>query len=181
MSSTDTNTSRSTSGAHGVVDQAKAFGRDVKDQVGDLSQQATDALKTQASNLTDSAKDLASDAGEKLRATVGEQKAAGADYVQGIAGMVRRSASEFENGLPQAATYIRKTADQLETVSDAMRNRNMSEIVGKVQDFARRQPTAFFGAAVLMGFAAVRFLKSGSDAATATSSSHATRPTEAGM
>jgi hypothetical protein len=36
----------------------------------------------------------------------------------------------------------------------------MSEIVGNVQDFARKQPTAFFGAAVLIGFAAVRFLKS---------------------
>jgi hypothetical protein len=42
-----------------------------------------------------------------------------------------------------------------------MRNRDMSEIVGNVQDFARKQPTAFFGAAVLLGFAAVRFLKSG--------------------
>ena len=40
-----------------------------------------------------------------------------------------------------------------------MRNRNMSEIVGNVQQFARKQPTAFFGAAVLIGFAAVRFMK----------------------
>ena len=43
-----------------------------------------------------------------------------------------------------------------------MRNRDMSEIVGNVQAFARKQPTAFFGAAVLLGFAAVRFIKSGS-------------------
>jgi len=56
---------------------------------------------------------------------------------------------------------IRKAAGQLENVSDAMRNRDMSQIVGNVQDFARKQPTAFFGAAVLVGFAAVRFLKSG--------------------
>jgi hypothetical protein len=55
-----------------------------------------------------------------------------------------------------------------------MRNRNMSEIVGNVQQFARKQPTAFFGAAVLIGFAAVRFLKSGSPDATGSSSGHTT-------
>ena len=164
----------------GVVDQAKAFGRDLKDQAGDLTQNAAEAVKAQATNLTASAKDLASDAGDKLRATVTDQKAAGADYVQGIAGMVRRSASEFDTGLPQAGQYIRKAATQLETVSEAMRNKDMSEIVGNVQDFARKQPTAFFGAAVLLGFAAVRFLKSGSDAKAQPSTSTAGGPT-AGM
>jgi hypothetical protein len=147
----------------GVADQARAFGRDLKEQAGDLTQAATEAAKTQAASLTDTAKDLASDASEKLRATVTDQKAAGADYVQGIAGMIRRSATEFDSGLPQAGQYIRKAAAQLDNVSDAMRNRDMSEIVGNVQDFARKQPTAFFGAAVLLGFAAVRFLKSGSE------------------
>jgi hypothetical protein len=34
------------------------------------------------------------------------------------------------------------------------------ELVGEVQDFARRQPTLFFGGAVVLGFAALRFLKS---------------------
>jgi hypothetical protein len=167
MSNTYTDTSRpQTSSAQGVVDQARAFGRDLKDQAGDLTQNAAEAVKTQAVNLTEYAKDLASDAGDKLRATVTDQKAAGADYVQGIAGMIRRSASEFDSGLPQAGQYIRKAASQLENVSDAMRNRDMSEIVGNVQEFARKQPTAFFGAAVLLGFAAVRFLKSGSEAKT---------------
>jgi hypothetical protein len=32
--------------------------------------------------------------------------------------------------------------------------------MGEVQNFARQQPAAFFGAAVLAGFAAVRFFKS---------------------
>ena len=119
-------------------------------------------MKTQASNLTGQAKEVASDAGEKLRATVTEQKAAGADYVGNVANIIRRTAYEFDSDIPQAGHYIRKAAAQLENVSDAMRNRDMSEIVGNVQDFARKQPTAFFGAAVLLGFAAVRFLKSGS-------------------
>ena len=36
----------------------------------------------------------------------------------------------------------------------------MGELVGQVQDFARRHPTAFLGATVIAGFALIRFLKS---------------------
>jgi hypothetical protein len=142
--------------------QAREFGREVKGQATELAKSATDTVKTQAANLTESAKDVAADATEKLRTSLQDQKAAGADYVGNVANMIRRSAYEFDTDLPQAGHYIRKAAAQLENVSEAVRNRDVSEIVGNVQQFARRQPTAFFGAAVLLGFAAVRFLKSGS-------------------
>ena len=180
MSTSGTNQTGSKNGSlgaktEGAIDQAKDFGRDIKGQASALTQSATDAVKTQAGNLTEQAKDVASDAGEKLRATVSEQKAAGADYVGNVASIIRRTAYEFDSDIPQAGHYIRKAAAQLDTVSDAMRNRDMSQIVGNVQDFARKQPTAFFGAAVLLGFAAVRFLKSapsGTAGATTTTSSN---------
>jgi hypothetical protein len=44
------------------------------------------------------------------------------------------------------------------------------KLVADVQGFARRQPTAFLGAAVLAGFAAVRFLKASTAGANASSS-----------
>jgi hypothetical protein len=144
----------------GLVKQAQDFGRGLKDQASELTQTATETVKTQAGNLTDQAKDVASNAGEKLLASVSDQKAAGADYVGNFANIIRRTAYEFDTEMPQAGHYIRKAAAQIENVSEAMRNKNMSEIVGNVQDFARKQPTAFFGAAMLLGFAAVRFLKS---------------------
>jgi len=147
-----------------AVKQARDFGRDAKGQATDFADSAMDTVKKQAANLTESAKDMAADAGEKLRTSLQDQKAAGADYVGNVADIIRRTASEFDTDLPQAGQYIRKAATQLDNVSEAMRNRDMSEIVGNVQQFARKQPTAFFGAAVLLGFAAVRFLKSGSGA-----------------
>ena len=116
-------------------------------------------VKQQASNLAESAKGLASQAGEKLLSSVEEQKAAGADFVSGVAGSIRRAANEFDKDLPQAAQYIRSAADQIGTVSDAFRRRDLNQLVADVQGFARRQPTAFLGAAVLAGFAAVRFLR----------------------
>jgi hypothetical protein len=165
MNPQGTNTGSLEAKAQGVAKQAREFGRDVTDQAKELTQSATDAMKTQADNLKETAKEVASNAGEKLRASVVEQKAAGADYVGNVANIIRRTAYEFDTEIPQAGQYIRKAASQLENVSQAMRNRDMAEIVGNVQDFARKQPTAFFGAAVLLGFAAVRFLKSGSGAA----------------
>jgi gas vesicle protein len=190
MSMNDTNSTGSKNGGlgakvEGIVDQARDFGRDMKGQAGALTQSAADAVKTQAGNLQQSAKEVASDAGEKLRASVSEQKAAGADYVGNVANIIRRTAYEFDSDIPQAGHYIRKAAAQLENVSDAMRNRDMSEIVGNVQDFARKQPTAFLGAAVLLGFAAVRFLKSGSSATASAAANTTTQPniggTTAGM
>jgi len=188
MSSTDT-TFRSPTNGLGVaptngpvaktqdaLSQAQEFGREVKGQATELTKSAADAVKTQAANLTESAKDVAADAGERLLASVREQKVAGADYVGNVANIVRRTASEFDTDIPQAGHYIRKAAAQIENVSQAMRNRDMSEIVGNVQDFARKQPTAFFGAAVLIGFAAVRFFKSGSGV----SSVAASAPSNAG-
>jgi hypothetical protein len=105
---------------------------------------------------------MASKAGEKLMDTAEHQKQAGADFVTGMAGAVRRAAGEFEQQLPEAADYIRYAADQMETVSDSIRRRDVGQMVADVQSFARRQPTAFLGLSFLAGFAAIRLLRSGS-------------------
>jgi len=140
--------------------KARDLGRDLKGQASELAESATDTLKTQANNLTESTRELASQAGDKMKAAVADQKMAGADYVGDFADMVRRASYEFDGQIPQAGQYIRKAADQIGSVSEALRTRDVSELVGEVQDFARKQPAAFFGAAVLAGFAAVRFFKS---------------------
>jgi hypothetical protein len=73
---------------------------------------------------------------------------------------MRRAAREFDHDLPIAGAYIRKAASQIEGVSDQIKTGNFSDLVSGAQAFARRQPTAFLGLAVLAGFGAVRFLKS---------------------
>ena len=105
---------------------------------------------------------MASKAGEKIMDTAERQKAMGADYVDDIAGAVRRAADEFDDQIPQAAQYIRYAADQMETMSDSLRRRDISQMMQDVQSFARRQPTAFLGLSFVAGFAAIRFLRSGS-------------------
>lgn len=127
-------------------------------QVSGAVHHAASEVSEQATSVADSAKDLASRASEKLLDSVEDQKAAGADFVSGMAGALRRAANEFGE-LPQAAQYIRLAANQVDSVSDAFRKRDLRQLVSDVQGFARRQPTAFLGIAVIAGFAAVRFLK----------------------
>ena len=140
---------------------------DLSGQVSGAVREGAREMKEQAANVAESAKGLASQAGEKLLDSAEKQKVAGADFVSGMAGAIRRAANEFDQDVPQAAQYIRLAADEIDTASDAFRRRDLSQLVVDVQGFARRQPTAFLGAAVFAGFAAVRFLK------TSTAGAHA--------
>jgi hypothetical protein len=142
------------------VQQAKDLAGDVGKQASEVAQHATARVRDQVSGMTESAKELVSDAGDRLQTAVQDQKNAGADFISGVAGAVRRAANEFDDQLPLAGQYIRRAATQIDSASEALRRRDLSELLGGVQDFARRQPTAFLGATVLAGFAVVRLLKS---------------------
>ena len=146
-----------------LMEEARAVASDLKQQASKVAEHAAEQVKTKASELTESAKGLASDATEKVRTAVEDQKNAGADFVSGVAGAVRRAAAEFDDQIPQAGQYIRQAAEQIDGASEALRRRDLGQLVGEIQNFARRQPTAFLGAAVLAGFAAVRFLKSSTE------------------
>ena len=143
-----------------VTDQAISAGRDVKDKALGLAAASSETIKNQASEFVDAAKDVASQATDKLKQTVDSQKSAGADYVGSLAGTIRRAAKEFDGDLPIAGSYIRKAASQVEGVAGTIRTGNFRDLVRGAQSFARRQPTAFLGMAVLAGFGVVRFLKS---------------------
>ena len=159
-----------------LADQALSAKQDLTDKAKELADNSADALKAHASDFVDAAKDVASQATDKLKDAVSDRKVSGAEYVGTLADTMRRAAREFDTDLPIAGTYIRKAADQVDGVSEGIRNGNLNDLVRKAQSFARRQPTAFLGIAVLAGFGVVRFLKSSaennSQVGSSTSSSH---------
>jgi gas vesicle protein len=150
--------------AKSVADQALSAGRDLKDKAIGIAGSSSDAIKDQASEFVDAAKDVASQATDKVKQTVDGQKKASAEYVGSLADAMRRAAREFDGDLPIAGVYIRKAASQIEGVSDSIKTGNFKDLVRGAQSFARRQPTAFLGMAVLAGFGVVRFLKSSANA-----------------
>lgn len=145
--------------------------QDIKEKVASSAQQLQDKatgmtglsseqIKQQASQAMDSVKQMASETGEKLGEKIEEQKNVSADYAKSFAESLRRAAGEFDQQIPIAGQYIRSAAEQVDTFSNSVRNGNVGDLVKSAQDFARRQPTAFLGLTVLVGFGLVRFLKS---------------------
>jgi hypothetical protein len=134
--------------------------RDVKAKAAGVSEGLTQAATDNAAQLGKSAREFATSAQEKVGEAVGQRKSIGADYIGSVAQATQRAATAFDNDLPQAAQYIRQASAKMQGVADTVRERDVRELVGDVQDFARQQPTLFFGGAVVLGFAALRFLKS---------------------
>lgn len=168
--------SSASSQADGLSDQAKKLGRDIKNKASDLTDSVTRTAKTQAQGLSEAASGLASDAMDKVDGVMNEKKSAGAEYIVSLADAVHRAANEIESEIPQAGQYIHQAADRMEDVATAVRDRNVREIFSEVEQFARKQPVLFFGGTLLLGFAAMRFLKTSGGAAHAASNTPRSMP-----
>lgn len=153
-------------GSDDLSTQAKGVVDDLKTKASQITDTVTQTAKERASDVGAAASQMAGEAREKVEAAATHQKSRGADYIGAIAGAMSRAAGEFENEVPQAAHYIRQASEQVSGFADTVRQRDVRELMGEVQDFARRQPTLFFGGAVILGFAALRFLKSATPAET---------------
>jgi ADP-dependent phosphofructokinase/glucokinase len=143
-----------------IADQAWQVAQDLKDKASDVAASVTHTAHQEADEIGTAAQEILTDATDKVSAAVSEQKNAGADYLDTVARAIHRAAREFETDVPQAAQYIRRAGGQLGSVAQAVRQRDMRELVTEVENLARRQPSLFFGGAVILGFAALRFLKS---------------------
>ena len=147
-----------------ISGKASGMVRDFTSQAEDLKDRAADAFSQNASQLKDTGSGIAQSATRKVEDVLTSQKAVGADYIASLAQAAERAANQFDDDLPQAAQYIRQASHTMSNVADNIRNREIRDLVGEVTDFARRQPTLVFGGAMLLGFAALRFLKSSAPA-----------------
>ena len=125
----------------------------------DRSQAANSANDRQQAQ--EQARALWQDAKEGARSMLDEQKHTAASGIGDLAAALRTSARDL--GSRNQATVARMAecvADGLEQVSGALQRRDLDGLIRETESYARRQPVVFFGAAVVAGFLAVRFLKS---------------------
>ena len=144
----------------GLAEQARQVASDLKQTASTVADSVSNAAKQEALEIGNAARDILDDTTEKVKSAVSEQKNAGAEYLDKVAHAIHRAAGEFEADVPQAARYMRRAGSELSTVAKAVRQRHVRELITEVEDVARRQPALFFGGAVVLGFAALRFLKS---------------------
>jgi hypothetical protein len=103
---------------------------------------------------------IMNDAKEVARSKLSEQQQAAAGSLGDFAGALRKSAEQMQGQHQSAARFAQTAASSLEQISGALKNRDLDGMLRDAESFARRQPVAFFGAALVAGFLAVRFLKS---------------------
>jgi hypothetical protein len=130
----------------------------VKEEIGSVANQVKDEAMQQAGQLAEQAKAQVADAAEKVKGIAGEQKEFIAGQLGGVADAVERVATDLEGQNASSAQYARMIADNAEKLSSLVRDNDVDRLLSMAQDFGRRQPVAFLGAAALLGFAASRFV-----------------------
>ena len=114
-----------------------------------------DEIVREAQHLGDRAVETAQDMAQR-------QKAAGAERVEHVAEAMRSSAEQLESSEKQLAELVGSAAGQLENFAHSLREKDFSALLAEMEDFGRRQPAVFMGAAVALGFGVARFAKAGS-------------------
>ena len=156
----------SQSGLHDedVADRARADAESADCPRADGGHDAAAAARSTAEELKERAQGVVDDAKERAQAMAGEQKNLAAERLTGFASALRHASSDLdEQGQSVVSGFVRQAADGLEHFSGAMRRNDVDDLVGSIEEFARRQPAVFIGSAVLAGFGIARFMKSSSE------------------
>jgi len=132
-------------------------------QSGSTSQQVQDQARQKVGQVTDQAK-------QQATSRLSDQKQRASEGLGSMAHALRQTGQRLrEQDQGTVAQYTDQAADQIEHFSGFLRNRDVNELVGEVERFARRQPALFLGGAFTLGLLGARFLKSSSDRARGTS------------
>lgn len=131
--------------------------RSAGDELVDAAKEKASELKQEVHAATEQAKD-------QVRSAATHQKDAAARQMDGFAHALMAASDDLRGrGQEFAAEYVREAASGLERASEAVREHDLDEIIANVEDFARRQPVAFLGGAVVAGFGIARLMRSSAD------------------
>jgi hypothetical protein len=98
------------------------------------------------------------EATEKAKSFAADQKNLAAGQINGVAAAIAKVADELDGSDQQTvARYARDLASGLANMGKTVEDRDVDDLMGLAQDFGRKQPVAFLGAAALAGFMASRF------------------------
>jgi hypothetical protein len=130
-----------------MTDQQNTQGR----SMGGEASSAASELKARASESYSAAKEEVSHRAEGAKSSI-------ADELSGVAQALRNASGEMrDNSTSRRA--VGWVADSLNDASQAIRNRETSQLMNDIGGFAKRNPALFLGGAALVGFAISRFAK----------------------
>lgn len=137
-----------------VSDDATRLAETARSDLADLGEE----VSQQAAALGEEAQAQVGELAEQAKGIMSEQKDLLAEQLGGVSDALQKVAGELEDNGQVSAQYVRMVADGAERLTTSLRDNNVDDIFDLVQDFGRKQPVAFLGAAALLGFAASRFV-----------------------
>jgi len=125
-------------------------------QAKEQTQQVLHQTQQKAGQMVDQAK-------TQVMSQLEGQKERAAGTMESVAQALRQTGQQLrdQNQAP-VAQFAEGAADFVERFTGYLNQRNVNEMIGEVERFARRQPALFLGGAFALGFLAARFLKSSS-------------------
>lgn len=131
-------------------------------KVSSKAKEDLDAIASRAAedvrSLGEEAKAKAGEVTEKAKSFASDQKTLAAGQINGVADALSKVADELDGSEQQTiARYARDLSKSLSSFGNQVENREIDDLMGAAQDFGRKQPLAFLGAAALAGFVASRF------------------------
>ena len=96
----------------------------------------------------------------QVKALLDEKVGDGANVVGNLASSVHTAAEDLDQSSPQLASLVRGVADRLDGYATDLRDQSVDQLVRAASQYTRRQPAVVFGLAALVGFFALRTIKS---------------------
>ena len=110
------------------------------------------------------ATDLAGEAKKTAESKLGAGKDFAAEHLGSMAHALRMASKELHSNDSPAVGYVDSAARSVESLSDYFQTRTLSQLVGDIESYARREPAVFLGGAFFVGMLGGRFLKAASPA-----------------
>jgi len=113
----------------------------------------------------DSPRGLIDQVRDRASAQLTTQKNRATDGLGSLAQLARDSTQSLRDTQHDvAAEYVSRAAEKIDRVSARLRELEVGDLYREAEQFARRRPAVFMGAAFALGIVAVRFLKSSAPA-----------------
>ncbi|MHA6299759.1 hypothetical protein [Devosia sp. CAU 1758] len=154
-STTGSNTGSGSSGPQSQTDKdLNSLSAKSKEDFDAVTKKASEDIQ----ELGHQAKGKLDEASANAKSFADNQKNLAADQLTGIASAISKVADELDGNEQQTvARYARELAQGLSNVGTQIHQRDADDLMGAAEEFGRKQPLAFLGAAALTGFMASRF------------------------
>jgi hypothetical protein len=124
------------------------------------AQQVKEQAKSLAHDAKEEASNVVGQARDQVQGLVSQQKDKMVNQLGSLAGVLRDTGNRLnEQDGAGLGRYAGRAADQVDRVSNYLRDRDLSAVIRDAETFARRRPDVFLGGTFLAGLILARFLK----------------------